>query len=509
MRKYLLISLCCLIASVSAEHLNSKHQHHQNSKTSSDVNQLVAAMMQQTPVIDDLKTLTDQVGARLTGSKANLAAVDWAIQRFEQAGVKVKKEAFTMPRSWFENSTTAHIEGDGITFTPGVLAQPFTYANAKAMAAPLVNLHHGLAADFARQSVKDKWVLVYTDVLDDTAGMSGLFSEYVEAPHIEKLALQHQVKGLIYMSSRPKNMLYRHLPSTASANQLPIILMEREHALRTQRLLDKGHQLIFSPNIDTVEGGQYQSFNVVAEITGSKYPDQYVVIGAHIDSFDLGTGALDNGSNSVIMIDLARQIKRLGLQPKRTMRFVLYNGEEQGLYGSWAYTKTHADELDNTVMTATMDVGTGRVNGFFTNGRADIIEALNQVLAPVAALGPFTQVNQTLVGTDNYDFMMQGVPNLVANQTDANYASNYHGESDTFDKVDQRQLKLNSAIAAAMIYGFANLENITWRRQTAKEVLQLVKDNDVESQMTFFGLLPSWLDNSRGIKEAELNKIRN
>jgi carboxypeptidase Q len=487
MRKLLLATLCCFIPVIQAQSAN-------------DVDLLVAAMMKNTPVINDLKALTDKVGGRITGSKANLAAVDWAQARFKQAGVTVKKEAFDMPRNWQENKTTATVSGNDVMFSPRVVAQPFTRANNKNMAAGLVNVNGGTADDFASQSVKDKWVLVQTEVLDDVAGIEGLFKEYTAAPGIEKLAMQHQVKGLVYMSSRPKNLLYRHLPTAGIHNTLPIILMEREAAKRAQRLLETGNALTFSPKIDVTEGPQYQSYNVVAEIRGSQYPDQYVVVGAHLDSFDLGAGALDNGANSVIMIDLARQIKKLGLKPKRTIRFVLYNGEEQGFFGSWAYTKTHADELDNTVMTMTMDIGTGRVNGFFTNGRSDIIAAVDKVLEPVAGLGPFTQVNHPIVGTDNYDFMMQGVANLVANQTDSNYASNYHARSDTFDKVDQQQLKLNSAIAAAVVYGFANMETISWSRQTAKQLQKIIDTTDLKAQMISFGMWQDWADNKRGLK---------
>jgi carboxypeptidase Q len=487
MRKLLLAILCCLLPTVQAQ-------------TSKDVDLLVAAMIHNTPVIADLKELTDKIGGRITGSKANEASVIWAVEKFKTAGLKVKTEAFTMPRLWLENNTTAQISGEGIKYSPGVVAQPFTPGTNKAMAAMIVDVNHGSAEDFARQPVKDKWVMVETAVLDDEVGLAGLFKEYNDAPPIEQRAIKHQAKGLIYMSSRPKNLLYRHSPTQGMDNTLPIILMEREAAKRTKRLLAAGNALAFSPTIDVVEGKAYKTHNVVAEITGTQYPDEYVVIGAHLDSFDLGSGALDNGSNVVIMIDLARQIKQLGLKPKRTMRFVLYNGEEQGFWGSWAYTKTHASELDKTIMTATMDIGTGRVNGFFTNGRSDILAAVNKVLEPVAGLGPFTQVNAPIVGTDNYDFMMQGVPNLVANQVDANYASNYHGESDTFDKVDQQQLKLNSAIAGAMIYGFANYDNVTWKRQTVAELENIIDTTDLKAQMISFGMWQDWVDNKRGMK---------
>ncbi|NQZ07276.1 MAG: M28 family peptidase [Algicola sp.] len=490
MRKLILAAVCCLLPAtqVLAAPNNAK-----------DVDMLVAAMMQQTPIIDDLKQLTDTIGGRLTGSKANEKAVQWALDKFKQAGVKVQKEAFTMPRNWQEVNTSAKVYGKGIAFEPQVVSQPFT-PDSSNMSGGIVDIKHGTAEDFAAQAVKGKWLLVQTMILDDVAGIGGLFQEYKDAPSIEKMALKQQARGVIYMSSRPKNLLYRRGPSVGPRNTLPIMQMQREHAKRVVRLLSAGHDLSFSPTVSVASSGEYTSHNIVAEITGSKYPDQYVVIGAHLDSFDLGTGALDNGSNSVIMIDLARQIKRLDLRPKRTMRFVLYNGEEQGMYGSWAYTKTHADELDKTVMTATMDIGTGRVNGVMTNGRNDYSDAIKQVLKPVAALGPFSEIDHPVVGTDNYDFMMQGVPNLILSQTDSNYASNYHAQSDTFDKVDQRQLKLNSAIAAALIYGFANIENVNWQRQSLKDLEAMINSTDLPMQMVSFGLWKSWADNQRGMK---------
>ena len=112
-------------------------------------------------------------------------------------------------------------------------------------------------------------------------------------------------------------------------------------------------------------------------------------------------------------------------------------------------------------------------------------------------LGPFEQVDIPLVGTDNFDFMMEGVPNLIANQADANYASNYHAESDTFDKVDQQQLKLNSAIAAAVIWGFANSDERV-PRYTRAEVEQLVETTDLEAQMRHFGVWTGWAEGHRG-----------
>lgn len=109
--------------------------------------------------------------------------------------------------------------------------------------------------------------------------------------------------------------------------------------------------------IDIKSGGIYDSYNVIGEIKGSKKPDEIVLIGAHLDSWGLGTGALDNGCNVSLVIDLAQQIKRLGLKPDRTIRFALWNGEEQGMIGSWKYTEAHLDEMDNHIMVSSYDIG--------------------------------------------------------------------------------------------------------------------------------------------------------
>ncbi|RMF65260.1 MAG: M20/M25/M40 family metallo-hydrolase, partial [Calditrichaeota bacterium] len=263
------------------------------------------------------------------------------------------------------------------------------------------------------------------------------------------------------------------------------------------RLLRRGKRLQLTAKIDIESGGPYESYNVVAEIPGSEKPDEYVLIGAHLDSWGLGTGALDNGCNVALVIDVARQIKRLGLRPRRTIRFALFNGEEQGMIGSWGYTRTHAQELDRHVMASAYDIGSGEITGFFTGGRAELLPALEKALEPVRGLGPFTNLNAPIVGTDNYDFMIQGVGNLVAAQASANYGPNYHAESDTFDKVDLNQLRLNAAIAAAVTYGFAQME-VDWHRQTRAEIETLMQTTDLGKQMKSFGLWQAWQDGSRG-----------
>lgn len=461
-----------------------------------DVDRLVGAMLGDTPIIEDLQSLTDEVGGRITGSPENTAAVEWALDRFRQAEVPATRESFQMPFQWQERGVSASVSGD-TGFSPDVIAKPFS-AGANNAAGPLLDGGMGTADDFARlgDAARGAWILVETPILDDEIGLAGLFGEYSAAAASEAFAFEAEATGIVFMSSRPKNLMYR-LPMLSGLDRQPILLMEREDARRAQRLLRNGQSLELTASIDLDSGYAYESANVIGEIRGSERPEEIVLFGAHLDSYDLGTGALDNGSNATMMIDIARQITRLGLQPKRTIRFALWNGEEQGLVGSWRYAQQHRSELDNHIVAASFDIGTGRIVGFFTGGMAGLGPLVDEYLTPVAGLGPFAQVNVPLVGTDNFDFMMEGVPNLIAAQADANYASNYHAASDTFDKVDQHQLKLNSAIAAAVIWGFANSDE-RLPRWSREQVEALVDSTDLEQQMRNFGVWDAWASGERG-----------
>src|SRR5262249_22102010 len=160
--------------------------------------------------------------------------------------------------------------------------------------------------------------------------------------------------------------------------------------------------------------------------------------------------------------DVARQaaaLAREGVRPRRTLRFALYTGEEAGLWGSFAEVRRHRAELDRVKAQVIFDAGSGKTSGFSLGGRAGrrpagaggraaMRPAVEAALAPVRARGPLTQTDDAFYGTDNYDYLLEGVPTLVANQDGPPYLPDYHAESDTYDKVDQAQLKANAGLAA-------------------------------------------------------------
>jgi hypothetical protein len=462
------------------------------------VPRLVGALLGDTPMVTDLRVLTDQIGGRPTGSPANRRAVDWALERLKAAGVPAVREGFRMPGLWLERSATAVVRGPGVEFAPRIVAMPNSTGAEPGRTAPLVDGGLGREADYRAlgSTARGAFVLVETAELRD---LDGLFREYSESVGIERRGFDAGAAGVIYQSSRPGNNLYRHNASLAFSNRHPVLAMERDGAARALRLLRSGVTLSIAASVMVESGPAYESWNVIGEIRGSRLPDEIVVVGAHLDSWDLGTGALDNGANVAMLIDVARQMRRLGLQPARTVRFALWNGEELGLFGSFGYTVSHRAELPRHVVAASFDIGTGRITGFFTNGRAELAAVLDRALAPVAGLGPYTHPNVPVVGTDNFDFMMQGVPNLIANQESANYGPNYHARSDEFDKADLRQLRLNAAVTAAVIWEFANSPSARLPHHSAAQVDSLIAATDLEQQMRgFCNLWDAWVKGERG-----------
>ncbi|HTR03766.1 MAG TPA: M28 family peptidase, partial [Thermoanaerobaculia bacterium] len=246
-------------------------------------------------------------------------------------------------------------------------------------------------------------------------------------------------------------------------------------------------------------GGPGEAKNVVAEIRGSERPEEIVLLGAHLDAWDLGTGALDNGVNCALVVDVARAIAA-GPRPKRTIRFVLFTGEENGLLGSFGYARTHRAELDRHVAVVIHDIGDGRITGYYVNGRPDLEGAVKAAMKPVASRGATEVVEEAILGTDNFDFLLEGVPNLVANQDTGRYLADYHAESDTFDKVDLDLARNNAAVAAVVVSGIANAPGRLGPRQSRAEIARLLADErwKLEEQMKVYGIWADWESGTRG-----------
>ena len=203
-----------------------------------------------------------------------------------------------------------------------------------------------------------------------------------------------------------------------------------------------------------------QQWNTVAEIKGSERPGQVVILGAHLDSWDLGTGTTDNGTGSMVVLETARAIARSGLKPKRTIRFILFSGEEEGLLGSRAYAAQHEKEADSIQAVLVLDNGTGAITGQALQGRKDLEGLWKQLLAPVASLKADSVRDADKGGTDHLSFLPYGVPGFNFDQLERGYDHTHHSQTDTYDHAVAGDLKQAAAVMAVTAFELANLPQL-------------------------------------------------
>ena len=462
---------------------------------------IIANALGASPLADNLRRITDEIGGRVTGSPAMTRAVAWGLAAFRDAGVdEVHTEKYTIPVTWSEGSSRLEV----LSPAPfpvrmvSVAWSPATPANG--IEADVVDVDAGGETDFARAggSARGAILLVHTDVLHT---MDDLFQKNLRGPGIVDRSVAAGAKAILWMSTREGLLLYRHLNGAGldgSLDKLPQAIVAREDALRMARNLITGQKLRVRLELPNQIGGQAEQENVVAEIRGRERTDEFVVLGAHLDSWELGTGALDDGCNAAMVVEAARDIHLTGLRPRRSIRFVLFSGEEQGMLGSLAYVRAHRAEMDRTAAAILFDEGSGRVTGFSLGGRRDVEPAVRQALAPIESWDVNRHTADAFVGTDNFDFLLEGVPNLVANQEAANYLVNYHAASDTYDKVNILALKENSAVAGILAFSLAEFAKPPGPRFSRAETETLLKQTGLEEQMKAFDVWRYWENGQRG-----------
>jgi carboxypeptidase Q len=463
-------------------------------------NRVIAEASKPSALETDLQQLTDQIGGRVPGTAAMQKAVDWGIAAFRAAGAdSVHTEDFSLRASWAEGATRMSVVAPE-NFVLRVVSIAWAPALAAHSHVPVIDVAEGTEQDFARAgSVAGAIVLVHSE---EMRTWDDLFAEYLKAPGVIERAVKGKALAVAFQSTRPHDLLYRHTNSgEGEIDRLPMVLVAREDAGRMIRLLGSGQKLYADLSIPNTIGGPINATNVVAEIRGSEKPDEFVILGAHLDSWDLGTGALDNGCNAALVVDSLRAIKASGLRPRRSIRFILFSGEEEGLVGSHAYAGAHRAELDKAAGVVVFDSGIGRVTGFSLGGRRDMVDAATSLVAPLKFLDATTLTTDADWGTDNFDFLLEGVPTFVANQEESNYLLNYHAMSDTFDKVDLATLRKHVVIASALTFGIANAPGPLAPRLHHAQIEQTLHETHLEDELKTFGMWSSWESGKLGRKD--------
>jgi carboxypeptidase Q len=462
---------------------------------------IIPQVMGPSPMEENLRRLTDGIGGRVTGSPEMAKAVEWAVAAFRTSGNEVRTEKYTLATRWSEGDTRLELLGPE-KFPVRLVSEGWSPATpAGGIETNLVDVGFGTVEDFGRAggALKGSILLVSSKI---GSTWSDLFKEYALPPAIIDRAVKAGAAAILWMSARERLLLYRHTNTgDGQIDVIPQAVVAREDAMRLGRAIaaypGKVRVRLSMPN---KIGGPIEQLNVVGEIRGREKPDEAVILGAHLDSWELGTGALDNGCNAAMVIEAARAIRATGLVPRRTIRFTLFSGEEQGMVGSWQYVAAHRAEMDKIRGVIIFDSGVGRVTGYSLSGRRDIRDGLVEILRPLSSWDVNRHTLDGDIGTDNWDFLLHGVPTMVANQEEANYLPNYHAASDTFDKVDMRELKINAVIAAVTAWGVADRAEPLGRRLSRAEIERQLVESGLEEKMKQQGVWEGWENGTHGRK---------
>jgi Peptidase family M28 len=248
-------------------------------------------------------------------------------------------------------------------------------------------------------------------------------------------------------------------------------------------------------------GGADERQNVVAEYRGRENPDEWVLVGAHLGPLTNGPERLDTSCDAASLMEAARDISLTAMHPKRSIRFVLFSGDENGMPGSWNYVRSHRVELDHARAAIIFQSGCRRVTGYSVNGRHDIEAGLREAMKPIESLGANQYVVRASFNTDDFDFLLEGIPTLRAMPTDVKLSLD---APETFlapekqEQVNAADLNHNIAVVAVTAFGIAERTAPIGPRQSHAEIETLLEKLGLDLQMKTTETWKQWESGERG-----------
>jgi len=481
------------------------------------INRIADAGLNHGEVVDPAAYLADEIGGRMTNSPAMRKAERWTQEQFKRWGLKdVRTEAFDFGRGWWIESSQVRmltprplpLRAIPIAWTPatnGVLTAPV-------IVAPMVN-----ESDFAEWKGKlaGKIVLVtwpappkddgdapFQRLTDADIAKLDKFEQPTFDPdqrkkRIERYRLRSKLDAflaqegavaLVQMSRTEGRLVHGegYAYRVGKTPNLPAVELGAEDYRRIARLAKRGEVRLEIDNRVHFEDADHNAYNIFADIPGEDAHAGYVMAGAHLDSWVAGDGAADNGAGSAVVMEAARILASLGVRPKRTIRFALWSGEEEGLLGSAAFVEKHLAhrpqpnpaeaDLPPSFFTDSypvetlpgfselvgyfnIDNGSGKIRGIHTEGNFAVVPIFREWLSPFSSLGANAVVAEPTGGTDHVFLSRLGLPAFQFIQDPLDYGTRvHHTDLDTFDHLRPQDLRQAAVVLATMLVAAANSE---------------------------------------------------
>ena len=417
-----------------------------------DANRIIDAALKDSTAWNRLAEMTEKFGNRLSGTPALEQTIDWVIARMKEDGLQNVRGEPAMVPVWVRGEESAEMVSPRVQNLPmlglgGSIATPPGGITAAIL---VVSSFSDLTAKAARASGK----IVLFDVP---------FTNYGETVQYRARGAVAAAKvgavGALVRSVTPYSQRTPHtggMSYDSTVRRIPAAAITVEDAEMIHRLVDRGETVKVKLTMSAKTMPDAPSRNVMGELVGSEKPDEIVVFGGHIDSWDVGRGAMDDGGGVVVAWEAVRLLKRLGLRPKRTIRVVGWTNEENGGRGGQAYRDAHKAEVDKHVLAIESDGGVFKPQGFTFTGSDAAFDILKQIAVLLDRIDADAMVKGG-GGADIGPITALGVPGLGLNVDGTRYFWYHHTAADTIDKLDPNDMARCVATMAVMAYIAADM----------------------------------------------------
>lgn len=407
-----------------------------------------------------LTELSDDIGARVTSSPAAQKATDWGVAKMKNIGLQnVHTEKWTLWKGWTRGTAQAELLAPNRhTLTIDAMgwtgSTPQGGAEGEVVTANIFDLDNELK-NLARFRGKIVMMKPEGDPKKSFWLIFAQFGDFIKA--LQEAGAVAVIGGQGGFKAEGMHLTHTGILGFAADFSLPVVDMTNEDQSQIERFLAAGKTVRVHINVQNkFTAGPVESANVIGEISGRERPDEIVVVGAHLDSWDLSEGTTDNGTGSSSVLAAAEAILKSGQRPRRTIRFILFTGEEQGLLGSLAYVKRHAGEMKNHLGAIVLDTGQGPVKEFQLGGRDDLLPAFQAFANSLSDLREIKVNDKLEFGTDTGPFILAGLPGINLDQDSPDYKYTNHSAADTLEEVKPDVLAQNATVMALTAFWLAD-----------------------------------------------------
>ena len=420
--------------------------------------------------VDIVESVTTEVGPRRMGTAGDQRVIAWAQAKFKELGFdRVWTEPVELDRGWIRGEATAEIL-EPFQHNIVMTALGYSVGTDGDLVAEVVEFptYDDLLAVPEGDSLKGKIAFISYSMADyvppeDGSG-SGAYGEGTRARGKGRVeAAKRGAEAIVIRSVGIDDNRNGHTGSGFNyedgVRMIPTAAVSAPDAVLMQNMLRRGKPVVLRMNLTSQFTGPQMSANIIGEITGREDPDRFVLLGAHVDSWDEGTGALDDGAGIGSMMATAAFIGQMEQRPRRSIRVILFSGEEIGFYGVYAYMKANQDNIDAHLLGAEVDTGGGRANTLTSGVGPNSLAVVREMHKLVAPLGiEFNDANDARAQSDMSEVSNAGMPALHLLQNSNGYFMYHHTPNDTFDKIIPEDMRYLTAAYATLFYVAAEMD---------------------------------------------------